>query len=57
VKRFAILDESTSEGFQGLETMILVKGAEDYAAILKRAFPDWLSMDRTRTIQRTLTGL
>jgi hypothetical protein len=39
VKRFAILDESTSEGFLGLETMILVKGAEDFAAILKRAFP------------------
>src|SRR5437762_11777490 len=39
VKRFAILDESTSEGFLGLETMILVKGTEDYAAIFKRAFP------------------
>jgi hypothetical protein len=40
VKRFAILDESTSEGFLGLETMILVKGTEDYAAIIERAFPD-----------------
>ncbi len=40
VKRFAILDERSSEGFLGLETMILVKGIEDYAAILKRAFPE-----------------
>lgn len=39
IKRFAILDERTSEGFLDQETMILVKGTEDYFTILKRAFP------------------
>lgn len=39
IQRFAILNEKISEGFSGSETMILVKGGEDYAALLRRAFP------------------
>jgi hypothetical protein len=39
VKRFVLLDERTSEEYWGFSTMFLVKGIEDYATILKRAFP------------------
>lgn len=44
IKRFVVLDEKDSEEYWGLSTMILVKGIQEYAAIIERAFPN-LSFD------------